>query len=61
MNEIILKTLSDIACGNTGNCQINLQSKSAQIMISDKIEESLKPYIRDLIEEIICPCDVPEK
>ena len=30
-------------------------------MIADKIEESLKPYIRDLIEEIICPCDVPEK
>lgn len=61
MNEIILKTLSEIACGNTGNCQINLQSKSAQIMIADKIEESLKPYIHDLIEEIICPCDVPEK
>ena len=40
MNEIILKTLNDIACGNTGTCQINLQSKSAQIMIADKIEES---------------------
>ena len=41
MREIILKTLNEIACANTGNCQINLQSKSAQTMIADKLLERL--------------------
>ena len=59
MKEIILKVLSEVACCNTGSCQINLQSESAQIMIADKLLEELKPHVQDLIEEIICPCNVP--
>ena len=41
MKEIILKVLSEIACSNTGCCQINLQSKSAQEMIAGKMEKEL--------------------
>jgi hypothetical protein len=53
MREIILKVLSEVACGNTGHCQINLQSESAQIMVADKITEQLDPYFRNIIEEIV--------
>ena len=56
MNEIILNTLREIACS-----QINLQSESAQIMIAEKLEIALRPYVSDLIEEIICPTDTPTK
>lgn len=59
MKEIIFKTLNEIACGDTGSCQINLQSESAQIMIAEKLEIALRPYVSDLIEEVICPSDVP--
>ena len=61
MKEIILKVLSEVACGNTGTCQINLQSESAQIMIADKLVEHLNPHVQHLIEEIICPSNVPPK
>ena len=57
MREIILKVLNKVACGNTGSCQINLQSESAQRMIADKISEELKPYINDLIENLVCGSD----
>lgn len=53
MREIILKVLSEVACGNTGYCQINLQSKSAQIMVADKIVEKLDPYFKNMIEEVV--------
>ena len=53
MKEIILKALKEVACSNTGSCQINLQSESAQIMITDKILEKLNPHIQDLIEDIV--------
>lgn len=53
MKEIILKVLKEVACGNTGSCQINLQSESAQIMITDKILEKLNPHVQDLIEDIV--------
>ena len=53
MREIILKVLSEVACGNTGTCQINLQSESAQIMVADKIVEKLDPYFKNMIEEIV--------
>ena len=53
MKEIILKVLNEIACGNTGSCQINLQSESAQVMITDEIVKQLDPYVRDLIETIV--------
>jgi len=46
MKEIILKVLSDIACGNTGTCQINLQSESAREMIADKLEKELRSLLR---------------
>jgi len=53
MREIILKVLKEVACGNTGTCQINLQSESAQIMIADKLMEALDPWTQELIEEIV--------
>ncbi len=53
MKEIILKVLEEVACDNTGSCQINLQSKSAQEMIADKIVTALDPWTAELIEEIV--------
>ena len=53
INKIILKVLDEVACNNTGSCQINLQSKSAQIMIADKITEALDPPFNNLIEDIV--------
>tara|TARA_R110000744_G_scaffold74853_1_gene149275 strand:- start:495 stop:683 length:189 start_codon:yes stop_codon:yes gene_type:complete len=57
MKKIIEEILKQVACGNTGNCQINLQSQSAQQMIADKISEGLEPYINDLIENLVCGSD----
>ena len=54
MKEIILKVLNEVACGNTGTCQINLQSKSAQIMIADKLMEELNPWVSELLEDVCC-------
>ena len=50
MKEIILKVLSEFACGNTGTCQINLQSESAQEMIANKLEPELQRYMQELVE-----------
>lgn len=61
MREIILEVLSEVACKDTGICQINLQSKSAQIMITNKLMEKLNPHVQHIIEEIICPSNVPTK
>ena len=55
MKEIILKVLKEIACGNTGYCQINLQSESAQLMIAEKIEVALRPHVGQIIEDIVVP------
>ena len=60
MKEIILKVLSEVACDNTGSCQINLQSESAQIMVADKIVEQLDPYFKNLIEEIVTGVSINE-
>lgn len=54
MREIILKVLGEVACGNTGTCQINLQSESAQIMIADKLEKELRPFMQSMMEEVFC-------
>lgn len=54
MREIILKVLSEVACSNTGTCQINLQSESAQIMIADKIEKALQEHLNQTIEDVCC-------
>ena len=35
MREIILKVLNEVACGNTGTCQINLQSEPPQRTFSN--------------------------
>ena len=55
MREIILNVLSEIACGNTGSCQINMQSESAREMIANKLEKELDKYVNSMIEDIICP------
>lgn len=54
MRQIILDVLKQVACKNTGSCQINLQSESAQIMIADKLVEQLDSFNRQLIEDIVC-------
>ena len=53
MQEIILKTLKEIACSNTGTCQINLQSESAQQMIADKLVENLEPFVKEQTMEMV--------
>ena len=53
MRKIILKVLDEVACGNTGTCQINLQSKSAQIMITEKLLAELEPHVREIVENIV--------
>jgi len=50
MKEIILKVLSEVACGNTGTCQINLQSESAREMIANKLEPELQKYVQEIVE-----------
>jgi len=60
MKEIILEVLSEIACDNTGSCQINLQSESAQIMIANKITERLNPHFKNVIEEIVTGVSINE-
>jgi len=56
--EIILDVLSQVACGNTGTCQINLQSESAREMIAQKIAERLEPIFQqrlfDVVEQAVC-------
>jgi len=54
MKQIILKVLSEIACDNTGSCQINMQSESAREMIANKLEVELDKYVKEMIEDIIC-------
>ena len=54
MKQIILKVLSEIACNNTGTCQINMQSESAREMIANKLEVELDKYVNQIIEDIIC-------
>lgn len=53
MREIILKVLSEVACGNTGSCQINLQSESAREMIADKLESELNQYNQEMLESLL--------
>lgn len=53
MKEIILRVLSEIACSNTGSCQINMQSESAREMIANKLSEELEPYVQQKMTEIV--------
>ena len=53
MKEIILRVLSEIACGNTGSCQINMQSESARQMIANKLSEELEPYVQQKMTEVV--------
>lgn len=56
--EIILDVLSQVACGNTGACQINLQSESAREMIAEKISKRLDPLFQaklvEVVEQAVC-------
>lgn len=58
LKKVILKTLSEIACGNTGTCQINLQSESAREMVANKLLDKLTPFVQnkamELIEDVVC-------
>ena len=58
MKEIILKILEEVACGNTGTCQINLQSESARELIANKLEPEIEKYIQRSIEDVVV--GVPE-
>ena len=42
MRETILKALYDIAKCNGNDCQVNLGSESARVMITNKLMEELK-------------------
>jgi hypothetical protein len=53
MKEIILKVLNEVACSDTGTCQINLQSESAQEMIASKLEPELQKYVQVVIENVV--------
>ena len=53
IHSLILNTIKSIACTNTGYCQINLQSESAQLMIADAICESIDDHIKNLIPYLI--------
>ena len=53
MKKIILKVLEEVACGNTGTCQINLQSESAREMIADKLEPELQIFVQQIIENAV--------
>lgn len=61
MKEIILNTIKEYACGNTGSCQINMQSEVAQNILAERIMKDLEPYfntkISNLIEDIVCGVD----
>ena len=47
MQSIILEVLEEIACPNTGTCQINMQSSSAREMIAKKLVDKLDEYTYD--------------
>lgn len=51
--NIILEVLSEVACGSTGSCQINLQSESAQELVASRIMEKLEPYLQSETQKII--------
>ena len=58
MEDTILKVLENVACSNTGTCQINLQSESAREMIANKVAGALRREIQDTIEEVFV--SIPE-
>lgn len=53
MKDLILKELEEIACGNTGTCQINLQSESARELIANKLEPKLQKYMQEIINKVL--------
>jgi len=55
MEDTIIKVLEEVACPNTGTCQINLQSASAREMIANKIAEAIRVDIQNTIEDIVLP------
>ena len=55
MEDTIIKVLEEVACSNTGTCQINLQSASAREMIANKVAEAIRVDIQNTIEDIVLP------
>jgi hypothetical protein len=55
MKEIILSVLREVACDNTGTCQINLQAEGAREMIALALEKELQVYVMNLVEDIVTP------
>jgi hypothetical protein len=55
MEDTIIKVLEEVACPNTGACQINLQSASAREMIANKVAEAIRIDIQNAIEDIVLP------
>lgn len=55
MEDTIIKVLEEVACSNTGTCQINLQSASAREMIANKVAEAIRIDIQNTIEDIVLP------
>jgi len=58
MKQTILKVLEEVACSDTGSCQINLQSESAREMIANKLEPAITQLIQEeiseAIEQVVC-------
>lgn len=58
IKKTILEVLSQVACNNTGYCQINLQSESAREMIANKLEPAITKFmqeeISEAIEQVVC-------
>lgn len=52
-SNIITEALEEVACNNTGTCQINLQSESARKIVTQKILEKLSPAIHHETSKII--------
>ena len=56
MRDKILKVLERFGCPEDGvQCQINLQSEGARIMIADALEEEFTKYTMNLIEDVVTP------
>lgn len=56
-SSIIIEALEEVACNNTGSCQINLQSASARELVTKRILDKLSPAIHNetskLIEDVL--------
>ena len=58
LNEVILEALNEVACDDTGQCQVNFQAESARIIIANKIAPQIEKFIeskvQDAVEMVVC-------